>query len=139
MLHFLEGPQDAWNIVQFLVGTDADKVRLDLFSLTIMPFVQFYDIGNDGLRNVVFLENSGQESREDNIGIGASEVMAYQFRMSVEEGFATTAMIGQYQAFLQTSANSDADDGRKKTPTGAAVDMQQVVVSRHRTESHGKQ
>ena len=59
MLHLLEGLQDAGNIVQFLVGTDADKVRLDLFSLTIMPFVQFYDIGNDGIRNVMFLENSG--------------------------------------------------------------------------------
>ena len=85
---------------------------------------------------MVLVENLGEKSREDDIGIGASQVVAHQFRMLVEESLPATTVVGQHYAFLQLPPHGDANDRRQESPARAAVDMQHIIMSRSRKQAN---
>ena len=83
----------------------------------------------------MLLEDIGKEAGEDDIGVGAYEVVAHQFGMFVEERLPSATMIGQHDAFAEFASNGDTDDSRQKSPTGATVDVHHVVLLCHTSES----
>ena len=88
---------------------------------------------------MVLVEDLGEKSREDDIGISACEILINQVWMFVEEFLAASAVVGQHELFLKPSPHRNSDYRRQKSPSRAAVDMQYVVAASHTKQSHWEQ
>ena len=138
LLYQLKCLEDAGNVVKCLMRTGTDEIGSDGLAEAELRVVQFYDIGDDGVGYMMLVEYLGEESRKDDIGMGTSKEVVNQTWVLSEELFAASAVIGQHDAFLQPSSDSDADDGRKESPSRAAVDVQYVIPSSFTKKLYGK-
>ena len=59
-----------------------------------MFIVKFNDIGDDGMGYMVLVEDLGEEAREDDVGIGAHQIVFHQTRILIEETFTTATVVG---------------------------------------------
>ena len=56
----------------------------------------------------MLVKNFGQETREDDIGIGACEVLLDESGLLVKEFLSATAMVSQHNALAKSSAHRDS-------------------------------
>lgn len=87
----------------------------------------------------MLVEDFGEETREDDVGIGAGEVVRDEFGVFVKELLTAAAVVGQHDALLQSPSHRNTNDCRQKTPAGAAVDMQHVIFASQTKKLHGEQ
>ena len=89
-----------------------------------MVGVEFYNIRNNYIWQIVFIEYFCQKSVEDDIAVGTSQPVMNPTVMSCKENITTTTMISGDSVFTHIMSYTYSKYSRQKPPAGTAMYME---------------
>ena len=112
LLNSFECPENAGDIVNFLMRSDANEIRLHREAFPVECLIQFNDVGDDGIRNPVFVKHIPQKARKNDIGVRSHQIMLDKPLMLGEERRSSPSMIGKDYPLSGEFCDSNPEYGR---------------------------